>query len=359
LAADEDKFTKMREELDRKMSKMESRGGEQVFRDKTMYSPPPVDESKRSIDREMNLLKSGAELSDRDNLYYIGTTKVPDHLEHWLMDPMGLKSPRDSKIVKKLQGMKLKTQQKKLKGNSRDTSSAGTVTQRMARIQSMLLREMNSLLGDLPSAVAAGSPDAFAPDEHHAGIISSALVHITRTEVTRDLMQARFYWDCVPGQRNAVDRELRRITPQLRYMLQQLVKMKYAPDIHFEHDSATLREMDVERRLDTVEDELSRSGMLLSDDRVDIADEKSPRSMAKKSARPALDPGIRDPEAELAPDATEEASATGEPEEPAPAPPKPRERKFFGPQKPFDFRDKSRQLIETYEGPMGRSRKYL
>lgn len=368
LDADDMKFEKFRDSFERRVQKVQRQSIAPVFNETDTYSASPAGETKRSMERETNLDESNAEWDDKEHQYFIGKTRIPDHLEHWLTDPMGLKTSRDRKLVRKLRAMQLKDERAKkaLKGNKRE--SGGVVTQRMARIQAMLLREMNTVLTDLPTMLGSGGPTAFAPDETHSSIIHSAFVHITRTEVTRDLLQARFFWDCIPGQRPAVERELRRLTPQLRYLLQQQVKMKYAPMVHFMVDAPNLQEADVERRLDVVEDELSKSGLLLSDDRIDRADASRPRparTMAPKGASARRNEDEEEEEEEEEQDGDAEVAATpAEPfeglqyeEEPAPKPKKP--RIFLGPQKPFDFRDKSRQILDTHDGRTARSRRYL
>ena len=45
------------------------------------------------------------EIDEETGSYFIGQTRVPSHLDHWLEDPYGVKSPRDKYLQQKWEKM--------------------------------------------------------------------------------------------------------------------------------------------------------------------------------------------------------------------------------------------------------------
>jgi ribosome-binding factor A len=92
----------------------------------------------------------------------------------------------------------------------------------------------------------------------YGSVFQRAHVYVKRVEVSRDLLHAKVFWQCLPGHEDAVKREFELVGPQIRTLLTTRVQLKYSPQLTFIHDTIKQAHIELNARLDQIEEELKQ-----------------------------------------------------------------------------------------------------
>jgi len=73
-----------------------------------------------------------------------------------------------------------------------------------------------------------------------------AMVNVTDVEITRDLLKAKVYWDCISPYHSSVEKELNEtdIVSKIRKIFTSKMNMKYSPELIFKREGKEDYEME-------------------------------------------------------------------------------------------------------------------
>lgn len=234
----------------------------QVEVPKYMYQRSRHREEKKVLDLKINLQEHPFEINEKDDHYYLNGTKIPQHLEHWIESPGGIKKSRDHMLVRKMEKMRqLAAEKFRLKqkgGNKSDIELAERfkVTRRMERYNNMILDILEKNLEELPALLMSRKIGQRHVNNSVADSIASSMLHFEKVEVSKDLRHAKVYWSCLEGHQGIVERHIKRIQQVLRHQLASLAHMKYAPEIHLVKEELNIQQKSIREAGYKIEDEL-------------------------------------------------------------------------------------------------------
>lgn len=218
-------------------------------------------EERKALDLKLNLQESPFEVSEKDDHYYYKGVKVPQHLDHWIESPGGIKKQRDNKLLVKMEKMRAmasKRMKMKMKGNQSDADllDRKKVTTRMLRFNNMIQEILNRNLEDLHSLLSAKKVGKRHVSLSIVEALDKSMLQIDRIEVTKDLRHAKAYWKCIEGHEMTVERNLKRLTQALRHQLAAEAHMKYVPELHLVREKTNIRQVAAKEAINKVQDEL-------------------------------------------------------------------------------------------------------
>lgn len=228
---------------------------------KYMYQRPQREE-KKVFDLKINLEDSPFEINDKDDHYHINGTKIPQHLDHWIESPGGIKRARDHMILRKIEKMRqLSADKFKIKqqgGNQSDSQllDKHKTTRRMMRYNNMIQDVLEKNLEELPALLMSRKIGQRHVTLSIADSINSSMLTFQRVEVSKDLRHAKIFWECKEGHHGIIERHIKRIQQVLRHQLAGNAHMKYAPEIHLVRDQLSIQGKAVRQAAYNIEDEL-------------------------------------------------------------------------------------------------------
>src|SRR5690606_5132482 len=136
--------------------------------------------------------------------------KIPQHLEHWIESPGGIKRSRDHMLIRKMEKMRnIAAEKIKLKqrgGNKSDIQLAERykVTRRMERYNHMIHDILERNLDDLPALLMSRKIGQRHVNNSVAESIASSMLHFDKVEVSKDLRHVKVYWSCLDGHQGII-----------------------------------------------------------------------------------------------------------------------------------------------------------
>jgi ribosome-binding factor A len=217
-------------------------------------------------------------------LCYINSTRVPEHLEHWITNPNGIKRERDRKLVKLMHRkqheskkhartqsnrmIRLLNEEQSAAGpeqTSTGTDTASSEVLNIAQQESSYAHVMTQLhnASVRQQRVARVVFDAVGKhlqrtylDKHV--VLRKAGFHVKWVHVTRDLLKANLYWGCTAGHEEQVKVELKSLATPLRSDVTHTIKLKYSPELIFIRDTNSQKQVQVYKLLEDVEARLDK-----------------------------------------------------------------------------------------------------
>lgn len=215
---------------------------------------------------------------------YVNSTRVPEHLEHWITNPNGVKRARDRKLVKMMHRKQHEAKKHARHQSNRmvrlmsedssiervtDTEAASAtedsavlnITQQESSYAHVMTQLHNSSIRQ--QRVARVVFDAVNKhmqrtylDKHAA--LRKAAFHVKWVHVTRDLLKANLYWGCTAGHEEQVKSELKNVTTPLRSDVTHTIKLKYSPELIFIRDTNSQKQVQVYKLLEDVETRIDK-----------------------------------------------------------------------------------------------------
>jgi len=210
---------------------------------------------------------------------YINSTRVPEHLEHWITNPNGVKRTRDRKLVKMMHRKQHEAKKHARHqsnrmirllnedgsvGDSATPPSTGEVlniTQQESSYAHVMTQLHNTSIRQ--QRVARVVFDGINKHMHRTYLdkhvaLRKAAFHIKWVHVTRDLLKANLYWGCTAGHEEQVKAELKSVVTPLRSDVTHTIKLKYSPELIFIRDTNSQKQVQVYKLLEDVEAELAK-----------------------------------------------------------------------------------------------------
>ncbi len=213
---------------------------------------------------------------------YINNTRVPEHLEHWITNPNGVKRARDRKLVKQLHRKQHEAKKharhqsnrmirllhedastEATSGTSEGPSEASVldITQQESSYAHVMTQLHNTSIRQ--QRVARVVFDAVNKhmqrtylDKH--ATLRKAAFHVKWVHVTRDLLKANLYWGCTAGHEEQVKAELKSVVTPLRSDVTHTIKLKYSPELIFIRDTNSQKQVQVYKLLEEVESRIDK-----------------------------------------------------------------------------------------------------
>jgi len=178
-----------------------------------------------------------------DDMLFVNDTHIPEKWEHMFLDPMGIKKPRDLKLLKKAQKwgqrQSLRLVQKK-----------PTVVRKKTIRQ---IRVANAVVDALNKAVTEDLKFTDLPGRHQPIYLKKTGLTFTQCEMVGDLSLAKVSWVCMPGYEEQVAKELNNLKKVLRHGMTKRMVIKYSPKLDFMKESVPQKRVELDALYDTAE----------------------------------------------------------------------------------------------------------